>query len=117
MSVAHQHARQQARLAQDLEAVADAEDEAAALGVALDRAHDRRTRRDRPAAQIVAIGEAAGQDDEVDAVGQIRLGVPDDGGGVAGEVAERAGGVAFAIGAGEEDDGGFHRRAQAISIA
>ena len=76
--VAHQHARQQARLAQDLEAVADAEHQAAALGMGADRVHDTRARRDRAAAQVVAVGKAAGQHDEVGPLGQRALVVPDD---------------------------------------
>ena len=62
--VSDQHAREQARLAEDLEAVADAEHGPAVR---------RRTRSppsmigreagDRAAAQVVAVGEAAGQDD------------------------------------------------------
>ena len=108
--VAHQDARQQASLAEDLEAVADAEHQAAALGVKRDRPHDRRSRRDRAAAEIVAIGEAPRQDHEVGALRQVGIGVPDDRRRVARDLFERAGGVLFAIGAGKEDDGGFHRR-------
>ena len=61
--VGQQRARQQARLAQDLEAVADAEHRAAVAGELDDRLHDRREARDRAGAQVVAVGEAAGDDD------------------------------------------------------
>ena len=42
------------------------EHEPAVGGELLDRLHDRRKFGDRAAAQVVAVGEAAGQDDGVD---------------------------------------------------
>ena len=78
LSVAHQHSGQKAGLAQDLEAVADPEHEAAARGMAGDSPHDRRSRGDRAAAQIVAVGESARQDDEIEAGRKFVFGVPDD---------------------------------------
>ena len=81
--VAHQHARQQSRLAEDLEAVADAEHQPAARGVGAHRVHDPRPRGDRAAAQIIAIGEAAGQHDEIGSRRQSVIVVPDDFGGAA----------------------------------
>ena len=56
-------------LAGDLEAVADREHQSALGGKGAHRIHDRRARRDRAAAQIIAIGEAAGNDDEIGAAG------------------------------------------------
>src|SRR5450759_5064910 len=53
---AHQYPRQQAGFAQDLEAVADAEHQPALCREAAHRVHYRRARRDRPAAQVVALG-------------------------------------------------------------
>ena len=61
--VAQHGAWQQASLEQHLEAVADAQHQAAARGEPLDAGHDRREARDRAGAQMVAVGEAAGQDD------------------------------------------------------
>ena len=61
---------------------------------------------DRAAAQIVAIAEAARQHDEVGARGQFGVGVPDDRRLAAGRQLQRARHVAFAIGAGKDDDGG-----------
>ena len=52
---------------EELKAVADAEHQAAARGMGAHRLHDRRARRDRAAAQIIAIGEAARQHDEIGA--------------------------------------------------
>ncbi len=54
-------AGQQPGLGQDLEAVARPEDRATGRGERLDRAHDRREARDGAGAQVVAVGEAAGQ--------------------------------------------------------
>ena len=65
LAVAPHGAGQEARLEQDLEAVADAEHQPARLGVPLDRRHHRRERRHRAGAQVVAVGEAARQDHEV----------------------------------------------------
>src|SRR3984957_1559204 len=61
LRVAHQNARQKARLAQDLEAIADAKHQSATRRVLADRPHDRRTSRDRAAAQIVSVGESTRQ--------------------------------------------------------
>ena len=58
--VAHQRAGQQAGLAEDLEAVADAHHEAAGVGKPAYRLHDWREARDGAGAQVVAVGEAAG---------------------------------------------------------
>ena len=75
--VRQQRARQQARLAQHLEAVADAEHRAALARERDHRLHDRREARDRADAQVVAVGEAAGDDDRVDAL-QVGVAVPQD---------------------------------------
>ena len=106
--VAHEHAGQQPALDQDLEAVADAQHESTATGVGAHRLHHRRAAGDGAAAQVVAVGKAAGQQDEVGARRQAMRAVPHhtgvDAGGAQGS--ER---VALAVGAGEEDDGGFHQ--------
>ena len=85
-AVAQHRARQQARLEQDLEAVADAEHRTAARGERLHRRHDRREARHRAGAQVVAVREAAGQDDDVGAL-QARVLVPDELGLLAEHVA------------------------------
>ena len=74
--VDQQRARQQSRLAEDLEAVADAEHEPALVGELDHRLHHRREAGDRAGAQIVAVGEAAGDDDGVDAL-QVAVAVPE----------------------------------------
>ena len=62
-SVAKHRARQQACFEQYLETVADSEHRAAGLRELLHLGHDRREARDRAGAQVVAVGEAAGQND------------------------------------------------------
>ena len=67
IGVAHQDPRQQAAFAKDLKAVANAKDQAAALGMGADAVHDGGAAGDRSAAQVVAIAEAARQNDEIGA--------------------------------------------------
>jgi chromosome segregation ATPase len=69
-------AGQQTRFAQNLEAVADADDQLSGRGFLHDRAHDRRKARDGAAAQIIAVRKAPRQNDRVEA-GQRRLFMPD----------------------------------------
>ena len=106
--IAHQHAGQEAGFAEDLKSVADAEHEAAAGCEGPHRIHHRRTRGNGAAAQIVAIGEAAGHHHEIGSLGQRGLGVPDHRGLVARSEPERARHVALAVDSGKDEDGGFH---------
>ena len=71
-----QRAGQQVRLAEDLEAVADAEHRQSRPGRGDQLAHHRGEPGDRAAAQVVAVREAAGQDHRVDAA-QVAVGVPE----------------------------------------
>src|SRR3546814_12283193 len=66
-----------ARFSQYLKAVADADDGDAALCRFHHGPHDRRTCGHCAGAQIIAIGEAAGHADHVNAVGQIGIAMPD----------------------------------------
>src|SRR6266542_5846118 len=66
--VADQGAREQAGLAEDLEPVADAPDQATGGDELGHRLHHRREARDGPGSQVVAMAELAGQDHAVDAV-------------------------------------------------
>ena len=61
------------------------------------------------AAEIVAVGKAAGHDNEVGAGRQFMLGVPDHVGLAARHKLERARHVALAVDAWKNEDGGFHR--------
>jgi hypothetical protein len=103
--VRQQRAGQQAGLAEDLEAVADAEHRAAVARERHDRLHDRREPGDGAGAQVVAVGESAGDDDAVDAV-QVGVAVPQwhD----VGHAARRQAGVDVVTGAGEGDDAELH---------
>src|SRR5699024_3746182 len=73
--VADERTGQQMGFAEDLEPVADAQHRHALPGRGHHGLHDRVEAGDRTAAQIVTIGESAGQDDGIDA-GQGRIGVP-----------------------------------------
>ena len=75
--VGQQGAGQQTGLAEDLEAVADPEHRAARLGELLDPGHRRSESGDRADPQVVAVGEAAGDDDRID-VAEVVVTVPDD---------------------------------------
>ncbi len=66
--IAEQRAGQQAGFDQNLEAVADAEDEPAIGREFFDGLHDGGEARDGAAAKVVAVGEAAGEDNGVDIV-------------------------------------------------
>ena len=65
-AIADQRAGQQAGFDQDLESVADAEHQPAIGGEFLDRLHHGREFGDGAAAQVIAVGEAAGKDDGID---------------------------------------------------
>ena len=107
LAVAEHRAGQQAGFEQDLKAVADAEHRAAAVGERLHGAHDRREAGDRAGAQIVAVRESAGQDDDVGAL-QVGVLVPDELGVLAEHVLRGVIGVVVAVAAGKHDDAEFH---------
>src|SRR5262249_47954433 len=73
--IAHQGTGQKMRLAEYLEAVADADHRLPLLGVASYRAHHRREAGDSAGPQVVAVREAARKDDAV-VGGEIALAVP-----------------------------------------
>src|SRR5207302_3459332 len=99
--VAHQRTGQQARFAENLEAVADAQNGATGARVRRDSAQYRREARDRPGTQVVPIAEAAGEDHRI-RLFEIGVAVPD-------EIRVRSGGarrverVGVAIRAREDD--------------
>src|SRR4029453_7683562 len=74
--VAGERARQQPRLTEDLEAIARAEHGATARDELRERLHHRRAARHRARAQIVPVGEAAGQHHAV-VVGEVGLAMQD----------------------------------------
>jgi hypothetical protein len=104
--VADERSRQQVRLAKNLEAVADAEHELAALGFFDDRSHDRGKPSDSAAAKVVAIRKPSRKYDQV-VSGDRGFFVPD----VIDRNAELAEGevaILITIGTWETDNGGFH---------
>ena len=105
--VSNERAGQEAALAEDLEAVADAEDGASGGGEIFHRLHDWRKLCDRAAAQVVAVGKTAGNDDGVEA-GERGVFVPDEVGGAAGEGVQGKNAILVAVRAGETEDGEFH---------
>jgi len=64
--IAHQNTRQKAHFGQHLKAVADPDDITATLRMGRHFATDRRVCRNGTTAQVVAIGETAGNDDQVE---------------------------------------------------
>src|SRR5690348_15164280 len=110
--VGQQRAWQQPRLAQNLEAVAYAEHGAAAESELAHRLHHRREASDRARAQVVAVGEAARDDDGVGPT-EVAVGMPEQlalAEALAGE--QR---VDLITGAGEADDPELHRSTTRIS--
>ena len=106
--VAQQGAGQQPAFAQDLEAVADAEHGQPTRSRADDLAHHRREARDGAATQVVAVGEAAGQDDQVEVIRQGRFLVPDHLDAGSGRALDGDLAITVAVGPREDDDSGFH---------
>src|SRR5439155_13087225 len=77
--VSAKDAREQARFAEDLKAVADPEDEPTVRRELGDRRHRRRKACDRAAAQVVTVREPTREHDGVE-VRQLGLGMPDEDG-------------------------------------
>src|SRR5437016_3250949 len=115
-AIAHHRARKKAGFAQNLEAVADAQDHASALREFLYRLHYRRKPRDGASAEIVTVGKSTGQDDGV-AIREIFRLVPDEFDRLLENVADGVKRVVVAIGPGKNDDSKFHAVAAPCSIA
>ncbi len=105
--VANEGAGEESALAEDLKAVADAQDGATGCGETFHRLHDLRELGDGSAAEVIAVGEAPGNDDGVEA-GERGVLVPDEVGRGAGKVIESENAVLVAVRAWEADDGEFH---------
>src|SRR5262245_19383178 len=106
-AVAQQRARQQTGFAQNLEAVADAQNNTAVTRETLDGFHDGRKARDRACPQVIPIRESAGQNNRVITIYLIFL-VPDEVNGLANDLADHVIRVVIAIGAGENHYAEFH---------
>ena len=105
--VAHQRAGQQSRLAQNLEAVADAHHQAARVGKAAYALHDRRKPRDGAGAQVIAIGKSARHQDRVAAFQVVRL-MPQIRHRLAHHAAEHVVRIVVAVGTGKDQNAKFH---------
>src|SRR5207253_2997102 len=104
--VSQQRSRQQTRLLKDLKAIADAEHEAAAVREVRDRIHHRGEARDGATAKVVAVGEAAGKDDEVE-VTEVPLAIVDKANRFTQDLEERVGTIPVTPGAGKHHDTGL----------
>ncbi len=113
--IALQHAGQQTRLAENLETVANAEDQAPAAREFFHRAHHRRKPRNRARAQVIAVGKSAGQQDRVKPVHFFGL-MPQEFNRLVENFAERVLGVVVAIRARKHDHTEFHRAESPLSF-
>ena len=107
VAVAEHRAGEESRLAENLEAVADAQDRAAGSDEVADGGHHRREPGDRAGAQVVAVREAARQHHDVGAV-EARLLVPDELRLLPEHVLHGVIRVVIAVGSWKNDDAEFH---------
>jgi hypothetical protein len=107
--VAHQRSRQQSGLTQNLEAIADAENQPAAIRELADRFHDWRKFRDRPSPEIVAKSESSGDNNGVTVLQVMRI-MPEESDGLFRNVRDSPVGIVIAVGTGENNDAEFHRK-------
>ncbi len=107
IAVADEGAGEQAGFDEDLEAVADAEDETAGGGEFVDGVHDGGEVGDGAAAEVVAIGEAAGENDGIDAAKRGGV-VPDEFRGLREIVGDRVLSIVVAVASGKDDHAKFH---------
>ena len=105
--VAAQSAGQQVGFAENLETVANADDGFAQGGEFGDRIHDGRETGDGAGAQVVAVGEAARQNERIERR-KVRLFMPDARLGMTEHLLDDVRTVAVAVGAGENDDSEMH---------
>ena len=98
---------QQSGLEQNLKTVADAEHRTAGRGKGLHFLHDGREAGDGAGAQVVAVREPAGQDDDVGAL-EAGVLVPDQLGVLPQHVLRGVIRIVVAIGSGKDDDREFH---------
>src|SRR5258708_10515119 len=94
-------------LTKNLKAVADADDQSALSGKPCDTLHDWREARDRTAAQIVAVAEAAWQHDAIGTAERFIL-VPEHRGVLAEYIAQRVERVAVVERTGKPNDTPLH---------
>src|SRR5690348_1313676 len=107
-SIAEHRAGEKSRFKENLETVANAENQAAAARETFDGAHHRGKTGNRPRAQVVAESEAARNDDGI-AGGDLFGAVPEEFDGLAKDGADGVVRVVVAIRAGKHYDAKFHR--------
>ena len=105
--IAHQRSGQQAGLAKDLKAIADAEYQAAGGCEFLDRLHDGRKTGNGTGAQVVAVGKAAGHKNRI-TIFQVGGFMPEQRDGLVHHVRNGVVGVVVAVGAGKNKHAEFH---------
>src|SRR5215831_9886644 len=105
--VLEEHAREQPCLGENLEAVAQPDHRAALLGEGSDLLHHWREAGDGATAQVVAVGEAAGKDDQL-ASHEVVVLVPEHLRLMAENRTHHVEGVLVAVAAGEDDDPDLH---------
>ncbi len=106
-AVAHERAGQKAGFHQNLETVAYAEHQPACGRELFDRAHHRRKLGDGAAAQIVAIGETARQNDGID-IAERGGTVPDEFSRLTEIMRDGVSSIVVAIASGKDNDAKFH---------
>jgi hypothetical protein len=111
--VAHQGAGKQAGLGEDLESVADAQDQASGSGEALNRLHDGRKAGDGAGAEVIAVGKSAGDQDGIDSLEVVGV-MPEKDDGLAGDFGNDVVCVVVAVGAGKNQNPEFHEYRVAV---
>jgi len=115
VSIAHECSGQETCFGDDLKAIADTQNLESFQGFGANVCHDGRARRDGPAAEIIPIGKAAGNDNEIN-FRKFRIRMPDSNGSDAGDRLKGNHHVPFAIDAREYDDRRFHVWGPKISV-
>ena len=95
------------RFHQDLESVADAQHQSSIGGEFADCRHDGRELGDGAAAQVIAVGEAAGEDHGIDIAERGRV-VPDEFRGLSKIVSDRVKSIVIAVASRKNNDAKFH---------
>src|SRR5690606_134394 len=94
--------------AKDLKPIADPDDDAAGIPERLHLSHDGAEARDGTCAQVVAVAEAPGEENDLDVL-EVVVAVPEVDGLGAQDLPGRAIAVVVAVGSGEGDHADLHR--------
>ena len=113
--VAQQCAGKKAAFHQNLESVADSQNQPAVLGEFLHGGHHGRKLRDGAAAQVIAVGESARQNHRIGVAQRSGI-VPDKFGWVAQVMRDRVPRVVVAIASRKHDDAESHKEVGETSV-